>query len=370
MGLISINTTHSIKSTIVSNNFIDGYFGRANPAFIVVYLYFYRHFQSQNANLDIKEVADRLGLLESDVVNALKYWRNSQLITFEINGDNYTIDFLDLQSANLPTQPVQSKSNILRVVKKDELKLKRAKTEKIAEIKKSAILERRPTYKPGEIEIYQKESSEIKRLFVACEKSLGRLLSSNDLSAIFSFYDWLRLPIDVIIRLIDHCSEINKTNIRYIESAAISWHEKEISTVESANELIASWNANYHQILKALGLGGKEPAPAQLKFMNKWIDEYKMPLDVILEACDLTIIEAPKPGFKYADSIVKKWHELNIKTVDAAKKEVEEFRKNNVQSKTKAKPGKFVNFSQREWNFKGDDLQNLKWKYLEDGSGD
>ena len=373
MGLININTIHSISATSISNIFIDTYFGKANPAFIVVYLYFHRHFQSGNATLDVKDVADRLNLLESDVVNGLKYWQKQKLVKFETNGDDYTIDFL----------PVQSKSNMLRVIKKAESKknfIKKSKAkkaddqsqvqyqEKSLKIEQSVVIEKRPIYTPTEIEIYQKESSEIKRLFCAAEKSLGKLLSSNDLSTIFGFYDWLRLPIDVISILLDYCSEHGQRSMRYIETVAIDWSERGINTAEQANELIQSFNSSYRQILKALGLGGKDPAPAQIKFMDKWIYEYRMPLDVILEACDATILDAPKPTIKYTNTIIESWHKSDVKTVEDAKKAIAEHKKSSetVKPAVAAKPNRFVNFTQREWDFDSEEMQKLKWKYLED----
>ena len=369
MGLISINTIHNISATSISNMFIDTYFGKANPAFIVVYLYFHRHFQSGNATLDVKDVADRLNLLESDVVNGLKYWQKQKLVKFETNGNDYTIDFL----------PVQIKNNVLRVIKKTEPKKSAAKKPKAKmtneqiqtqeqkrDIEKPVIVEKRPIYTPAEIEIYQTESSEIKRLFLSAEKSLGKLLSSNDLSTIFGFYDWLRLPIDVISILLDYCAERGHRSMRYIEAVAIDWSEKGINTTEQANELIQSFNSSYRQILKALGLGSKDPAPAQIKFMDKWIYEYKMPLDVILEACDITILDAPKPTIKYANTIIESWYKNGVKTVADAKKAMAEHKKAPETSKPAAKPNRFANFTQREWDFGSEEMQKLKWKYLED----
>ncbi|MCL2874423.1 MAG: DnaD domain protein [Defluviitaleaceae bacterium] len=370
MGLINISKTHSISLTSISNNFIDEYFGKANPAFIIVYLYFHRHFQSGSATLDVGEVADRLNLLESDVVNALKYWESQQLIIFETNNNDYTIDFLPVQNKNsaLGSLSTLSAINTLKVVKKPEPRIKTTVSkQETTEIQRSAIIEKRPTYPPEEIEIYQKESSEIKLLFLEAEKSLGKLLSSNDLSMIFSFYDWLRLPVDVIIMLLDYSTRNGHTSMRYIEKVAIDWSEKGIMSVEQANELIQSFNSNYRQILTALGLGGKSPAPAQIKYMDKWIYEYKMPLDVILEACDATVLEASKPTIKYANAIIENWHKIGVKTVEDAKKVIMEHKNGVEQNKASnpAKPNRFANFSQRDWSFEGEELQKLKWKYLE-----
>jgi DnaD/phage-associated family protein len=271
--------------------------------------------------------------------------------------------------------PVQTKSNVLRVVRKAEPKKSEQKSPSEEqseaakpEAEKTVTVKRRPVYMPEEIEIYQKESSDIKRLFVTAEKALGKLLSSNDLSTIFGFYDFLRLPIEVIEALLNHCSEINCRSLNYIEAVAINWEEEGIKTKEQAIEHIQRFNSTYRQILKALGLGSKDPAPAQIKYMDKWLYDFKMPLDVILEACDATILEAPRPTIKYANGIIENWHKDGIKTVEDAKRASEKHRKSVEAAKpgTSAKPNRFANFTQRKWDFESDEMQKLSWAHLEE----
>jgi DnaD/phage-associated family protein len=161
--------------------------------------------------------------------------------------------------------------------------------------------------------------------------------------------------------------------MRYIETVALDWAEKGINSPEEANELLMSFNSNYRKILNALGLGGKNPAPAQIKYMDKWLNEYKMPIDVILEACDATILEATKPTIKYANTIIENWYNNGIKSVEDAKKATEAHKKGNETNrptKRRTPPNRFANFEQRNWDFDSEKMQKLKWSYLKkDNSG-
>ena len=43
------------------------------------------------------------------------------------------------------------------------------------------------------------------------------MLSQQDMSLLFSFYDWLGLPMEVIELLLSYCTASGHTGMRYIE---------------------------------------------------------------------------------------------------------------------------------------------------------
>lgn len=64
------------------------------------------------------------------------------------------------------------------------------------------------------------------------------MLSQQDMSLLFSFYDWLGLPMEVIELLLSYCTASGHTGMRYIEKVAIGWAEEGVNTVEKAAEYI------------------------------------------------------------------------------------------------------------------------------------
>ena len=82
-------------ATLISNNFIENYMPKANPMFATVYIFTYKRL-SGGAPVETKELADIFGILESDVINAWKYWESAGLVSInKDNPDSFGITFID-----------------------------------------------------------------------------------------------------------------------------------------------------------------------------------------------------------------------------------------------------------------------------------
>jgi DnaD/phage-associated family protein len=167
-----------------------------------------------------------------------------------------------------------------------------------------------------ELEIYKTNYQEVANLFTLAEKALGKFLTANDCSTVYGFYDWLRLPFDVIGILLNYCIDQNKKSLRYIEKIAIDWSENNIDTKELAQEHIKNFKGNYREVLKSLGQGTREATKTEIKYIDKWQKDYQLPLEIILEACDKTIMRLGKPQFSYTDKILSSWHTSGAKTLE------------------------------------------------------
>lgn len=347
---IKFNINQKFLTTPIPNIFIDEYLTAPYPIFVLVYIFFYKHCMNGSLDISIKSASDKLNVLESDILKAFEYWSKEGLINIGNSDKEFLIEFLEVKSK------LHDKSN---------------KQNSYINTTLSPInLNERPNYLLQELEVYKNQNEDIQNLFNLAENTLGKLLKYEELSIIFGLYDWLRLPIDVIKTLFEHCHNNNIRNFRYIEKIAIDWAENKIDTIDKANTHITSFNTNYRGILKALGIN-RNPAPAEIKFMDKWLNEYNMPLVVILEACDRTIIETSAPSIKYLDRILLKWNERNIKTLEKVKEADiifnEEKQNKNINkniNKKSNKSNKFINFTQRNLNFEL--LEKLEREKLED----
>jgi DnaD/phage-associated family protein len=225
-------------------------------------------------------------------------------------------------------------------------------------------IDTRPVYSVDELELYKSDCPEVARLFSAAEQVFGKLHHYNDLCVIFGIYDWLRLPLDVIELLLDHCAAGGRLNTRYIERVAIDWAERGIVDIETAKEHIAVCSEGYREIMKALGRGGRTPATKEREYIDKWLDI--LPLPVILEACDRTIMNTDKRVFAYCDKILSDWHSKGVADLDDINRVSADFtaqaRKPAVPAR---KPTRFANFKQREHNFS--EIERIERAYLELG---
>ncbi len=345
---LKMRINNDLLNTPLPNAFIDSFMPDANPSFVMVYILAFRHCFHGGESLGIKAIASTLNLLESDVINALHYWESQGLVKI-INDsqDDFSIEFLT----------VTPKQELNKAEAEQAIQFEIAKDFKLN-------LATQPSYSPKEIEVYMERSGEICRLFKSAETIFAKPLTYVELNMLLTFLEWYALPIDVIEVMLEYCVSINKKGKNYLETVARDWSENNITTVEAANEYIESFNC-YGKILKAFGITGKTPNKKQIAFMNRWLNEYKLSLDVVLEACENTFLQTGKAKFEYADKILTEWFNKNVKTVDDANKLSEKYQAANKSTEQKPQApykNRFINYKQREWDY--DKIEKLAQEKL------
>lgn len=340
----------------VDNNFILNHMPKANGIYVKVYLYTLYTCLQSNTTVSTADIGSSLDLLESDVIQSLNYWTEQHLMNLNRDEDGLHIEFLN------PSEPQKSESK---------------PTEQALDV--GLKVEKRPDYSPEEIHTHT-HSPQIKTMFLVAQQYLGKTLTPNDMSMLYSFHDWLGLPTDVIELLIEYCADNNKRNMRYIEKVAINWAEQGINTPQKAEDQIHLFNKKYRRIMKAFGLSTMEPTPSQIEYMKKWFDDYQFTIEIIIEACNRTIKNISKPSFQYADSILSSWSKNKVRTFDdilaldntyakqkTSKPEVSNTnRPKGNQSYSKGQYGKtkFINFKQRS-DIDYDEIERLERQHLE-----
>lgn len=316
MKTLTLKNRLHANSTIVENVFIDEYMMKANGEYVKVYLLLLRHLQSGEADLTVSKLADYLECNEKDICRAFRYWEKSGLLKVEYD-ENHVISGLSFGAAPTTEEPTAE--------------------EPAAE---------ETTPKKSSRKVSQKQ---MKQLYFVTEQYLGRTLTMTDIQKINFFYDSLHFSPDLIEHLIEYCVDNGNKSMRYIEKVAMSWSDDGISTVEEAKERSASYNKNTYIVLNAYGIKGRGPASVELTFIRRWYDEYGFSTDIIVEACNRTILNRNQPDFKYTESILKDWYSKGVKSLtditllDAAHK----------QRKTTASRSTTTASTRRAQNFEG-----------------
>lgn len=74
--------------TPIENMFLDSYLPIVDEISLKVYLFLYKRlFGSYKSELSIKCIAEELRFSEVQIMNALKYWKNNQLLDYSLNED-------------------------------------------------------------------------------------------------------------------------------------------------------------------------------------------------------------------------------------------------------------------------------------------
>lgn len=341
MKTLKLKNKYQSNTTLISNEFIDHYMSKANGEFVKVYLFLLRHLDDPHATLTITSIADCLDNTEKDVLRAFRYWESEGLLSLERDADG-RITGLALEAICTDTARSHPDDDDVLTVKSPVVK-KATQTIPLDSFK---------------------AQKELKSLLFVAEQYLGKTLSKIEIDAITYFYDGLHMPADLIEYLIESCVENGHRNIHYIQKVALSWYDEGIRSIDAARARSHSYHKNYYTVLNAFGIKNRGPADMEIDFIRKWTEEFGFSLDIIQEACNRTISATHQPSFEYADTILQKWHQAGVQTLndiaslDAAFQK-EKSSKKMVSSRSKTMTKNLNNFERRSY-----DMDSLEERLL------
>lgn len=371
MSTIKLSSVNIPDITLIPNQFIDNYMPTANGTFVKVYLYLLRTMSSPvDIPVTISSIADRLDDSEKDIVRALTYWEKVNLISLERdkNSEITSITINDIYSINKTTEEEYHEASYAATYENSQ-EIDSSPTP-IEEDKPKPILNfDKPTYSDAQIKQLT-DTDEVKWLLNIIEIYLERLIKPMDLQLILYLYESLGFSAELIMYLYEYCVSKGKKNSSYIEAVALSWAEEGIDSAQKAEASTALYNSNYTAINKAFGLN-RSPGQVEKQFISKWLNKYEFSIDIIVEACNRTILSTQKPDFKYTDKILENWFKKGVKDISTISKLDEEHSKaaaikqNNQKQKPAVKPSstnRFNAFPQRTYS--DEDYSSMEQRLL------
>jgi DnaD/phage-associated family protein len=95
--------------------------------------------------------------------------------------------------------------------------------------------------------------------------------------------------------------------------------------------------------------------------MDKWLNDYRLDISIIVEACERTIAQINKAEMRYTDTILETWAKEGIHTLsDVAALDQKRPSKQVVSKSNLPSSNKFSNYNQRSY-----DYEELEKKALE-----
>ncbi len=304
--------------TCVPDEFIKNYMPMANGDYVKVYLYLL-YCVKNSQMFSVSSLADYFQCTENDIKRALKYWESQSLLSIE-----------ELIPNEETAVPEQSVTPAIEIPEKH-------------------------SYSAVEMKAF-KEQEEIRLLLMAGEAYLQKQLTRTDIETILYFYEQLQFSTDLIEYLIQYSVSKNKKSFRYMETVALEWHKKGIKTVKEAELDSKPIAKECYQVLKALGINDHTPHPSEIAYIDRWMKEYGFTIDIILEACNRTMMQIHKPNFVYIEGILKSWKASDVHHLSDVDKLTAEH-KNRSNAKPQPKQDKafttrFHNFEQNTYDAK------------------
>ena len=296
--------------TYVSNQFIDEFLADANAAQIKVYLYLLRMTGSATS---ISDMADKFNYTEKDICRALKYWEKNKLLSlnYDMDGSVVGVRLITSFESAKPSVPIQSFVPVAVSYPQSSGNMNiKPMAEPAPKHQLNSFV--KPNYTLDDLKAF-KEQEEASQIIFIAEQYLSKTLSPSDIRSLLFITDVLHFSTDLIDYLLAYCVEKDKKSFRYIETVAIHWAEEGISTPEEAKAASGRYDKSVYSVMRALGKSSA-PTPKEADYVRRWTDEFGFSSDIIMEACERSVMSTDKNRFAYADSILKNWNQAGVVT--------------------------------------------------------
>ena len=316
--MFSVDWEEIPRYTAVPYAFIKKYMPEAPGEYVKVFIFLLMLSDKKNADTDIESLSRFLNISESEVKAALIYWEEKKLLDIFYKSGNIA-----------------------------GIKIRLSSTEQIRDNHKLS---------PSRVKNLMTENSDAQTLCYVTEQYLSRPLTATEISTLLYFLDELKFSVELCEYLVEYCISKGHPSIRYIEKVGLAWHKNGYSTPEEARSHSSEWSKIHFEVLKAFGISGRNPVKKEIEYIDKWYKKYCFSLEIISEACSITLSKTGKQSFEYADKILARWHGAGVKTL----KDIEDLEKEFKSKQTLTEPKKnsknqFLNYEQRS-----DDLADLE----------
>lgn len=177
-----------------------------------------------------------------------------------------------------------------------------------------------PQYTSEDLVQRSREDARWIGLLAEAQRVLGRKLNSSELKMLFGLYDYLALPPEVLMVLLHYCvanaPSGNPPSMRFIEKEGYAWANREIMTLEQAEEYIAESQRQKEALgraAKLLNIAGRPLSSSEKKFLLAWFG-MGFGEEAIELAYDRTVTNTGSLKWKYMDGILKSWHKKGLRT--------------------------------------------------------
>lgn len=239
------------------------------------------------AEASVAAIAQRSGLDEERVKNALAFWRGAGVISL---------------SESAPADAF---------VKSDA-----PESDRSPKLRREAEL---PHYTGDELADILEKHKDAAVLVDACQRSLGRMCNPHEINIILGLSDYLRLDNEYILLLINYCVRNGKKSLRYIEKTAFALYDQEIADVPSLTAWMARGDALKSaegELRTMLGIGARALTGKETGMFTRWLCDFGFSVEIIRMAYEITVDANKAKVLDYMNGILERWHADGLNTVE------------------------------------------------------
>jgi len=270
----------------ISYSFAEKYVRFSNPEYLQLYLYLAYQADKTGSFPKVEQLAKDLDLSPDRVLFILDFWVSRDELIYDEAGYRF------------PDQKQKTASPIPQIP---------------AGKKKAS----RPSYSMAEIDAVAASNKAVSGLFYQAETVLHKVLTPSDMEMLYSFVDWLGLPVEVITMLLSYAAKRGKTNRRYLETVAIDWAERGIDSFEAAEAhvmVLENADSVERDIRNILGIYDRALSATEKKYLKLWSENEKISTSLIALAYDRTVTNTGKLSWAYMNKILESWADAGFTT--------------------------------------------------------
>jgi len=159
------------------------------------------------------------------------------------------------------------------------------------------------------------------------ERQLGKRLSAADLKSLYTLYDFLALPVEVILMLVGWCVEEQerkygpgrKPFLSQIKKEGFVWARQGIDTMERAEEHIKKLGrlrGRGSEVLRLLDIPQRPLVEREKTYIAAW-DDMGFEDEALRMAYERTVMKKQSMDWGYMNGILRRWHEKGLHTAAA-----------------------------------------------------
>lgn len=168
------------------------------------------------------------------------------------------------------------------------------------------------------------------------ERRLGKRLSTADLKNLYTLYDHLALPAEVILMLVGWCIEdVSKKYgsgrrpfLSQIRKEGFIWARLGVDTMERAEERVQTLTrlrSRESEVLRLLDIPPRPLVQREKDYIAAW-DDLGFDNESIRMAYERTVLKKQSMDWGYMNGILRRWHEKGLHTAAAIRAEDRETR--------------------------------------------
>lgn len=181
-----------------------------------------------------------------------------------------------------------------------------------------------PDYQRSDLALALERDGAFAALHKAVEAALGKPLSESDLKALYTVYDYLSFPPELVFSLVGWC--VAEAERKYgpgrrprmptVKKEAFRWKRLGVDTPQAAEEFLRAQQAlrgREAELLPLLDIRDRAAVGREREYISGWVD-MGFENDAVRLAYERTVLQKGSLNWAYMNAILKRWHAAGFHT--------------------------------------------------------